>query len=198
MYKEVVVMLLEDKTILKNMKKGVWGSFVCAFLIILFAVVLILNPSNFISVAINIFGYGAIFVGVLFLVYYFRLANEKRLFNRKLFEGVLLICFGIVAFFLNDLFKEIVTVLLGGYLLYQSVSRLELAFNLEHYTKSLWIYLVGISIINIVLSMVIMINPFKENINTYLSILLIVTESLLVIQNLIILIGVRNEQETKD
>ena len=68
----VVQMLLEDKSVLESIKKRIWFSFVASILLIIFAVVLLINPDNFIPTAINVFGYVAIFLGILNAVFYFR------------------------------------------------------------------------------------------------------------------------------
>ena len=49
-------MLLENKAIVENIKKSCKESFIAAFLLIVFAVVLLVNPENFMSSAINVFG----------------------------------------------------------------------------------------------------------------------------------------------
>ena len=117
-------MYLEDKTILANVKKSVKESFIAPLLIIIFAIVLYRNPENFISVAVSIFGYGAIFIGVLDLVFYFRLNESEKLLSKHMNQGILLIAFGIIAFFENALLSEMITVLLGGYILFQNASRI--------------------------------------------------------------------------
>ena len=71
-------MLLENKTIVENIKKSCKESFIASFLLIVFAVVLLINPENFMSSAINVFGYIGVFFGVLNIVFYFRISKEKR------------------------------------------------------------------------------------------------------------------------
>src|SRR5699024_1969011 len=116
-------MYLEDKTILANVKKSVKESFIAPLLII----ILYINFYDFISVAVSIFGYGAIFIGVLDLVFYFRLNESEKLLSKHMNQGILLIAFGIIAFFENALLSEMITVLLGGYILFQNASRIGLA-----------------------------------------------------------------------
>ena len=52
--KERGKMYLEDKEILKNIKKGAKLGLVAPILLIVFALVLFQNPDNFISVAVSI------------------------------------------------------------------------------------------------------------------------------------------------
>ena len=87
-------MYLEDKTVLESLKKRVYSSFIASILLIIFAVVLLINPDNFIPTAINVFGYVAILMGVLNIVFYFRLPKENRLYSKNLSTSVLLILSG--------------------------------------------------------------------------------------------------------
>ncbi len=189
-------MLLEDKSIIKKIRKGVYETFVVAFLILIFAFVLIKNPENFISVAIHVFSYVAVFIGVLDIVIYLRIEEEQRFFENRLFIGVLLICFGVVAFFEVDTLKDVVTILLGGYLLFQNSKRVELSINLRKYTSKLWISLFSSSIFNLFLSILFIVNPFHNmSIHIFMSVLLMIIEGIYLLQNVMILFGVKDKNE---
>ncbi len=189
-------MYLEDKTILANVKKSVKESFIAPLLIIIFAIVLYRNPENFISVAVSIFGYGAIFIGVLDLVFYFRLNESEKLLSKHMNQGILLIAFGIIAFFENALLSEMITVLLGGYILFQNASRIGLAMYLKNKTKNAWIYVLVMALMNLIIGLFIVINPFQNiQLNLYLASLLVIAEAFLIIQNILILIGIRSHDK---
>lgn len=189
-------MYLEDKTILANVKKSVKESFIAPLLIIIFAIVLYRNPENFISVAVSIFGYGAIFIGVLDLVFYFRLNESEKLLSKHMNQGILLIAFGIIAFFENALLSEMITVLLGGYILFQNACRIGLALYLKNKTKNAWIYVLVMALINLIIGLFVIINPFQNvQLNLYLASLLVIAEVFLIIQNILILIGIRSHDK---
>lgn len=194
-------MLLEDKTIINNFKKTCWSSFISAFLLIIFAVVLLINPENFVDIAINVFGYIAVLMGVLNLVFYFRIPKEQRVFSKNFTTGLLLFIFGIISFMKTDILKDMITLLIGGYLIFRNVDRANLGMNIKQYTDKLWIYILVISMVNIVLSFFIVINPFEALLteNTLIASMILVTESLLIIQNIMILVGLRsNEKQNKE
>ena len=189
-------MYLEDKTILANVKKSVKESFIAPLLIIIFAIVLYRNPENFISVAVSIFVYGSIFIGVLDLVFYFRLNESEKLLSKHMNQGILLIAFGIIAFFENALLSEMITVLLGGYILFQNASRIGLALYLKNKTKNAWIYVLVMALINLIIGLFVIINPFQNvQLNLYLASLLVIAEVFLIIQNILILIGIRSHDK---
>ena len=190
-------MLLEEKNILKKQKKNIWESFIVSFLIILFAMLLLRNSEYFIKGAIQIFGYGAVLIGILDILFYFRSSLEQKLLDNRLMRGALLISFGIVSFFEVEILKDMITILLGGYVLFRNATRLQLAVTAKEYTKKLWIYLSGLSLLNIILSLLLIINPWNvKNENQYVSILLIIIESLYFVSNVLVLVGVKsNEKE---
>ena len=192
-------MLLEDKSFIKNIKKEIIESFVAILLIIIFAVVVLKNPENFITVAVQIFGYVAIFMGILNIFFYYRLPEEAKMYSKNLMTGTLLITCGFASFFVTNILKEMITILLGGYLLFQNASRIQLSMQIKPYTKKLWMYLLGASLINSVISILLIINPFagKFEFNTYISVLLLVVECILFLENIFILIGVKKPQEEK-
>ena len=67
---------------------------------------------------------------------------------------------------------------------------------LKNFTKKIWIISVIISIINILLALVLIINPLSFEItNFYISILVMIIEGLFFLQNISILAGVRYDKE---
>ena len=185
-------MLLEDKSVLESIKKKIWFSFVASILLIIFAIVLLINPDNFIPTAINVFGYVAIFLGILNLVFYLRLPKENRIYSKNLSTSILLILFGIIAFIETSILQEMITIILGGYLIFRNAFRIVLAFMLQDKVKGIWLSCLIISAINLILGFLIVINPFTTiSINWYLGIMVMISEGLLILENVLLLIGFR-------
>ena len=63
---------------MKDVKKEAKESFLFIILLIVFAIVLIINPDDFISIAINVFGYISILLGVILSFYYLRKKEEAN------------------------------------------------------------------------------------------------------------------------
>lgn len=191
-------MYLEDKEVLKSIKKGATMNLIAPLLLIVFALVLFQNPDNFISVAVSIFGYGAIFVGVINSLLYFRLKGEEKVYSKKLTNALLMISFGITSFFQNALFSQIICVLLGAYIIYQNASQLTISLIIKDYQSKVWSYLFVMALVDIILGIVIVINPFPSSeLNLYLASLIVISEFLVFMQNILILFGVKNDQKDK-
>lgn len=189
-------MYLEDKSVVESLKKRMYSSFVVSILLIIFAIVLLINPDNFIPTAINVFGYVAVFMGTLNFVFYFRIPKENRIYSKNLSTGILFILFGIVAFIETEILQEMITILIGGYLVFRNAFRTEIAFMLEEKAKKIWIATTVLSVINLLLGFLIMINPFTNvSINLYLGVMVIVSEILFMFENVLLLIGLRKKNK---
>ena len=189
-------MYLEDKSVVESLKKRMYSSFIVSILLIIFAIVLLINPDNFIPTAINVFGYVAVFMGILNFVFYFRIPKENRIYSKNLSTSILLILFGIIAFIETSILQEMITIILGGYLIFRNAFRTEIAFMLEEKAKRIWIATTVLSVINLLLGFLIMINPFTNvSINLYLGVMVIVSEILFMFENVLLLIGLRKKNK---
>ena len=192
-------MILQEKEILKRIKKSTPTSFVGAILIIVFGLVLFRNPENFLSVAISIFGYIAVALGIISVFLYFRVPEGERIYNKRLMTGIVLLAFGFVSFFENELLRNMITILLGGYLLILNAERVELAMFVKTKESKVWLILLSLAGINIFASIFLMINPIPNvNENAFVSIILIIIEIIFCIQNLVILLGIRKSDSKKE
>ena len=149
------------------------------------------------SSAINVFGYIGVFFGVINLVIYFRIHKEKRLYSTNFRNGLLLFLSGIIAFFKTEILTDMITIIIGGYLIFRNIDRSNMAMMLQNDTKKLWIFILVTSIINILIGLFIAINPFDNwvSLKTLLAILIMVSEGIIVIQNLVVLLGVHPKEK---
>ena len=192
-------MILQEKEILKRMKRSTTTSFMGAILIIVFAIVLFRNPENFLSVAISIFGYIAVALGVISSFLYFRVPESERIYNKRLMTGIVLLAFGFVSFFENELLRNMITILLGGYLLIVNAERVELAMYVKSKESKVWLVLLSLAGLNILASILLMIDPIPNiSENAFVSMMLIIIEVLFCIQNFVILFGIRTGDSKKE
>lgn len=115
-------------------------------------------------------------------------------------NGIILIFYGIIAIIETNILKEMVTILLGGYLIFKSSSRFQLAINIKNDHSKTWIWLLILAIISLIIGFLMILNPLPSlmKINAFIAWLLIISEIINIIENIIILIGIRkNEKENK-
>lgn len=176
---------------MEKIKKEAKGSFIFVILLIAFALVLYVNPDNFIKIAINVFGYVSIFWGVILCFYYLK----KDLEDNNLTKGIVFVLFGILAILKANILASVFTILLGGYLLYQSANRLYITYYLAKKKKEIWLFILILTLINIILSFLLFFNPlFNIKVNTYMASIIIICEFLIVIQNIVFL-TIKNDKE---
>ena len=71
-------------------------------------------------------------------------------------------------------------------------------FNLKDYQSKVWSYLFVMALVDIILGIVIVINPFPSSeLNLYLASLIVISEFLVFMQNILVLFGVKNDQKDK-
>ena len=98
--------MLENKFV-KNIKKGVWESFVASLLLIVFALVLLYNPENFLESSITTFGYIGFFLGVINIMIHFKTNKDSLVYKNNFQTGLILICASIIAFLKRVLLKNL-------------------------------------------------------------------------------------------
>ena len=173
---------------MEKIKKSVKESFVTIILLLAFAVVLFVNPENFVNIAINVFGYISIFWGVILVFYYLRKKDDETNF---LSRGIILISFGIIGIVKTNLLANVFTIIIGGYLIILNANRFNIAINLKKLQNKSWTYILEFSILNILLSFLL-----KMSSNIYLALIIIIEQILYLIENIMILIS-KEKQDKK-
>ena len=169
---------------MKKIKKEAKESFIYVAILLFFAVVLFINPNNFIKIAIKVFGYVSIFWGIILSFYLLRTKSEEN----NIGKGLIFILFGIIAILKADLLENFFMILLGGYLIIQNANRINDSISLKNNNQKIWSYILEFSIVNIVLSFLLFFNPIINiNYNIYMAIIIIICELLVIIENIMIL-----------
>ena len=185
--------MLQD---IDKVKKEIQGSFVISILLIIFAILLSTNKEDFINIAIKVFGYLSILVGVLQVFTYIRQNEEKRKNNRYLMNGIILTFYGIIAIIKAYLLNEVITILLGGYFILKNSSRCQLAIEIKPEKENLWKYIFMFAILNIILSMLLIIDPFTNiAVNLYISLTIIIEEIIYVVSSFLLLFNLKKTKK---
>ena len=77
-------------------------------------------------------------------------------------------------------------------------NQLTISLIIKDYQSKVWSYLFVMALVDIILGIVIVINPFPSSeLNLYLASLIVISEFLVFMQNILILFGVKNDQKNK-
>lgn len=179
-----------------KIKKSVWTSFISSLLLVIFALILLLKEQDMISMFVLVLGYCGLFFGCIHLLIYFRMEREKKFFSNDLLEGALFLFFGAIAIFKNVILADMLTYLLGAYIIYQNADRLQVFLNFGQWNKQKsWYYIAILNIIGMFLGTFIILNPFDGIVVMSYSIL--VSEFLLVLQSFYLLMNVGKVNEAE-
>jgi len=173
-----------------KIKKNVWESFISSILFIIFALVLLLKEEDIISTLVLIVGFFGLVLGSIHLLMYYRMEKPLRVYSNDVFGGLVMILFGGIAILKNEILANMLTYVIGAYLIYKNANRLQMILHLDEENTSYWKYLAGLSIGCIFLGCLIVLNPFETiAISVIIAVCVIASEVINLIQNVCILIG---------
>ncbi len=184
----------------KKIKKGIWESFVFNAFFIIFALILLFRSDYIIQNFVIAVAFLGIICGGMSLLIYYRLDKKLRIYSDDLSKGLLFLLFSIVALIKTNIFVNMFTFMIGGYLIFKYVERLQSVLQLRNLKKVLWNVALGISVLCIILGMIILLNPFdgKIPLSNVVAVCLISAESLGIVQNILFLIGMGRENGTEE
>lgn len=190
--------LLEEQD--KRIKKGIWLSFLSSFLFIIFAFILLFKKGDIISTLFLVIGYLGLIMGSLYFIRYFKSDKSVKSYSVDAFYGVTFVLFGIIFILRSDVLANMLTYLLGAYLIYKNASRLQTCLNFSAISsRAFWNYLLVFSVIGMILGFIIIFNPFEGRITitSVIAYCVILSEIIHVLQGIAILIGSTKKYEDK-
>jgi len=179
----------DKNLIISTIQKKCKESFIISLLLAIFAIILLINPDNFMNVLIQVVGYACLLFGTLSIISYFRLDKTKQLLSNNLLNGLLLCVFGCTTFIQTIMVKDLLTILLGGYLVFKNASRVQMIMQLNDGKNMVYISFLILSLLNVFIGFLVIVNPFEfMKVHVFLAVSLLIAEGLVVIQNLLLLL----------
>ena len=130
-------------------------------LMILFSIFLIVKPNVSVTLFILLFGVLLILSGLGSLASYFLTEKEDRLFSFDLISGFLTLLCGIFTIIYRESLLEVLPVILGLWIIFSSLLKMQIAINFSSFSKSsLWLLL--IELLMVILGVVLIMNPFES------------------------------------
>ncbi len=159
-------------------KKLGTNSMLISALLIIFSVFLIFNPVETLNFLIIAFGVILVINGLMHIISYFSIKNDFRAFSFELVQGIVSIIIGFVFIMRTQEASILLPLILGAWIIIESIMKFQLAFNLRDVPNSHWVMMLVFSIITAALGIVILLNPFSTTIaiTTLGGVLLLLTE----------------------
>lgn len=147
---------------MKNNFKRIFGiSMTTSSLFIILGILLFLKPVTTISIISYIIG-GIIFItGLVSLIRYFKDKEEKDYFNFEFVYGVLSIIVALVIICNPTAIATIIPIVLGGWMIINSIIKIQLSLNLKSYKNDKWLPTFIIATITLIWGALLIINPLK-------------------------------------
>ena len=167
-------------------KKYEGCSIVVSVLMICISLFLMFKPLESLEVFTVIFAIIILLSGLGYLISYFTISKESRLFSIDLLLGLVTIISGIMLLVYKKDVINVFPIILGIWIIISNLFKLQLSINLSTVEDSGWIYLLLLSILTICIGVLLIVNPFESTIAivSLAGIFLLVTEIVNIIEDI--------------
>ncbi len=171
-------------------KKYECCSIVVSALMICLSLFLMFKPLESLELFTVIFSIIILLSGLGYLVSYFTVSKESRLFSIDLLMGLVTIISGIMLLIYKKDVINIFPVILGMWIIISNLFKLQLSINLSLFFDNSYLTFILIAILMIIFGLILIINPFASfmTITVTAGILLLITEVINLIESIYVII----------
>lgn len=171
-------------------KKYEGCSVVVSVLMICLSLFLMFKPLESLEVFTVIFAIIILLSGLGYLISYFTISKESRLFSIDLLLGLVTIISGIMLLVYKKDVINVFPIILGIWIIISNLFKLQLSINLSLFLDNTYLGLVLITILMIIFGLLLIINPFASfmTITVTAGTLLLITEVINLIESIYVII----------
>ena len=175
---------------LKNYEKY---SMLTSILLMILGIFLIVKPIKSVETFIIFFAIIMITSGILSFISYFVITKEERLVSLDLIIGLITIITGIFLYIYRLELLNIFPTILGIWIIFTNLVKMQLSINLSVIEKSSWILLLIINILMIIFGILLIANPFGSlmALTELAGMFLLVTETINLLESIYVLIKIK-------
>ena len=141
-----------------GLKKSAWSAVAESILIMIFGILLVVWPDITIVVIANILGAIFIVSGIYQIINYFVVKGQNDFFNNSLLSGVVALLIGIAAIVIGEDIANIFRIIIGIWMIYESLVRVNTAIKLHSTGVKVWSYILIIAIMMLALGIFVTFN----------------------------------------
>lgn len=141
-----------------NVKKSAWYAAIESLVILLFGILLVVWPNATVLVIANVLGAVFIIGGIYRIINYFVVKGQNDFFNNELLIGVLALILGITAIVMGEDIAKIFRVIVGIWMIYEALVRVNTAIKLHAVGVSIWSYTLIIALCMLALGLFVTFN----------------------------------------
>jgi len=142
----------------KILKKTGWSSLITSIVFAILGIILIVSPNATVTVISTILGTMFVIIGVYKIINYYRGKGKYNFYDYDMAYGIVAIILGVITIFYHNQIGTIFRILIGLWIIYSSVIRINLSLKLKYANSKMWIYSLIIAIIMLLCGIYITFN----------------------------------------
>lgn len=143
----------------KFLKKTGWSSLISSIIFAILGIILIAKPEETVKLVSYILGGIFVLIGIIRIINYVVTKGKYDIYNDGMLFGIIAIILGIVTICYSRQIGNIFRVLIGIWIVYSSIVRMNTSFKLKVLEDRIWIYSLLIAIIMLLCGIYIACNP---------------------------------------
>ncbi len=141
-----------------DLKKSAWFAVAESLAIIIFGILMVVWPDITVTVIANILGAIFIVSGIYQIVNYFVVKGQNDFFNNGLLIGVISLLIGIAAIVVGENIANVFRIIIGIWMIYESLVRVNTAIKLHSVGVNVWRYVLAIALVMLALGLFVVFN----------------------------------------
>ena len=142
----------------KNIKKLTRNSMIISVLLIILAFCMIFKPVASINVLMLIFGWVLVIDGIVHFITYLDIGEGDRIYSFELAQAVMDIVFGFFIVMQRDRAIDLLSFILGIWILFDGIAKLQIAFNIRGFEGSKWGVMASMALISMFFGIMLLLN----------------------------------------
>ncbi len=126
------------------------------------AIFMMVKPLDTVGALFLVFGTILIVSGLIHFIAYFSIEDQYRFFSYELAQSILYIISGFVIVNNVHAVTQTLAVIVGIWILIESVLKIQTAFNIRDVRNAHWIIMLVISFVSTILGVVLIVKPFES------------------------------------
>lgn len=144
--------------VLKRAKSTGWLAIIESLIIGVLGAILIIDPEGILKVIFYVVGIFLIVKGVYHIVNYFAIHGKYDFYNNDLLYGIVALVFGVVCVVLWEQLGKAVGIVVGAWMIYGALVRLNTAIKLHAAGVKEWFYVLLLSLVMLALGIYMIIS----------------------------------------
>lgn len=138
-----------------NLKQSAWTAVIESLITVVMGILLIIWPDAVIKAIAYIVGIFFVVKGAYQVINYFLVKGQNDFFNNNLLFGIVSILIGVVALVMGEQIASVFRVIIGIWIIYESLVRMNTAIKLHAANIAAWKYILILALIMLVVGVFI-------------------------------------------